>query len=616
MTGLPAALIARATTSHDDARIVAGAVWWIEGRADGRDVLVRWTPEHGSQDATPDGSSVASYVHEYGGGAWVLAGDEIWFCNADDQRLYRSNGSTTTAVDPVPAQPGAIRYGDLRLDPGGHFLWGVRERHSPERVSNELVVIPVEAPTVPRVAASGWDFYASPRPSPDGHWLAWTCWNAPLMPWDGTYLYVAAVSPDGGLGEPVLVAGGPEESVFQPAWSPDGVLHFISDRTGWWGLYAWRDGTVVPVLVSEAERGVAQWEFGYATYAFLDGDRIAVITQHGSRQSLEILEHGRLRQLDLPYTSVKPYLSGGEDQVALIASTPAQLPAVIVVDVRDGSTRTIAAVEPVGDPPSLAKPEPFVFTAQDGIEIHGLFYAPWDSSPVLPPLVVKAHPGPTANVPMRLDWHTQFLASHGFAVAEIDYRGSTGYGRAFRNALRGTWGEHDARDCAESAARLAAMGKADLKRTAIWGASAGGYTTLSALIRTNTFAAGIARSPVIDPRTWRDTAPKFQAHYCDSLVGPWPEASETYRARSVMENAAAIDRPVLLIHGDQDRVTPAAESRALATALGDRAQLIIFPEEGHGLRSPDTQRRVLEIELRFLSRVLKEGRDGPDGKHR
>ena len=249
---------------------------------------------------------------------------------------------------------------------------------------------------------------------------------------------------------------------------------------------------------------------------------------------------------------------------------------------------------------SLSQPEQFVFTTRDGAEVHGLFYAPWDSPDAPPPLVVKAHPGPTTNVQMRLDWHTQYLASHGFAVAEIDYRGSTGYGRAFRNTLRGQWGERDPLDCADAAEHLASSGRTDPQRTAIWGASAGGYTALRALIRTRTFAACIVRSPVIDPRTWRQAAPKFQAHHADTLIGPWPEAAPTYHARSVLNNADAINRPVLILHGEQDTITPVTESRALAKALGDRCRFFVLRGEGHTLRSPQAQHRALELELDFL----------------
>lgn len=608
MSGLGADRVAQASTSYDAARIVPDGVFWVEGRPDGRDVLVRWTPQRGSGDVIPDGFSVASYVHEYGGGAWAAADGIAWFCNAEDQRVHRVAAGRVTAVSPPDAALGAVRYADLSVHPGGGWLWAVSERHEPGQVVNELVRIPAVGEAVAVVVAARWDFYSFPRPSPDGRRLAWTCWNAPQMPWDGTCLYVARVGAGGSVSEPVLVAGGPGESVFQPEWSPDGVLHFVSDRNGWWNLYAWRNGTPIPVLTGEAELGVAQWEFGYSTFAFLDAARIAVIVQRGARQSLEVVEQGRARPIDLPYTSIKPYLSAHSGQVVMIGSNAAEAPEVVIVDVGNGEIRTIASVRPAADAGSLSGPEPFRFTARDGLMIHGLFYGPHQGAISPPPLVVKAHPGPTANVAMRLDWHTQYLASHGFAVAEIDYRGSTGYGRAFRNSLRGAWGDSDALDCADAARHLASLGRADPARTAIWGASAGGYTALRALILTDVFAGGIARSPVIDPRTWRQTAPKFQAHHCDALIGPWPGAAALYHTRSVLENAQAIACPVLLIHGDTDPVTPVGESRVLAEALGDRAQLVVLPCEGHTWRSEGAVARTLRLELDFLRAITEPAR--------
>jgi dipeptidyl aminopeptidase/acylaminoacyl peptidase len=608
VSGLRADRVAQASTSYDAARIRPDGVFWVEGRPDSVDVLVRWTHEHGSQDLTPEGFSVASYVHEYGGGAWAAADGVVWFCNAEDQRVYRVAAGEVRPVSPAGAVPGAIRYADLTVHPGGGWLWAVRERHEPDQVVNELVRMSAAPGAAPVVVASGWDFYSFPRPSPDGRWLAWTCWNAPQMPWDGTWLHVARVDAGGSLSEPVLVAGGNGESVFQPEWSPDGVLHFVSDRNGWWNLYAWPGSQTIPVLACEAELGVAQWEFGYSTFAFVDAGRIAVVVQRGAQQSLEIIQQGQARSIDLPYTSIKPYLSAYGGHVAMIGSNPAEAPAVVTVDIANHEICQVASIQPAAEPRSLSGPEPFSFTARDGLTIHGLYYRPRqqaDGPPPPPPLVVKAHPGPTANVPMRLDWHTQYLVSHGFAVAEIDYRGSIGYGRAFRNSLRGAWGNNDALDCTDAAAHLASLGKADPSRTAIWGASAGGYTALRALILTDVFVGGIARSPVIDPRTWRQTAPKFQAHYCDSLIGPWPEAAALYHARSVLENAQAITRPVLLIHGDADPVTPICESRTLAEALGDRAQLVVLTGEGHTWRSEGAVARTLMLELDFLRAITE-----------
>lgn len=537
-------------------------------------------------------------MHEYGGGAWAAAGEVVWFCNASDQRICRADPG---GVRPVTQSSEAWRYADLRVHPGGSRLWGVRERHEPDQIVNELVAIPVNPEAMPRIVASGWDFYAFPRPSPDGCWLAWTCWNEPLMPWDGTCLYVAGINADGTLGDPVLVAGGDSESVFQPEWSPAGILHYVSDRDGWWSLYAWNNKEAITIRADKTELGVAQWEFGYSTYAFLDSGRIAIIVQRGARQSLEIIDRrGKVRNLDLPYTSIKPYISADGNLVALIASSISQAPTVVIVNADDSTISEIAGPRSAATPVEFSAAEPFTFTARDGIQIHGLFYQPWDDDGRPPPLVIKAHPGPTANMQVRLDWHTQYLASHGFAVAEVDYRGSTGYGRDFRNLLRGAWGEGDALDCADAASFLAECGKADPRRTAIWGASAGGYTALRAVTLTGKFACCIARSPVIDPRTWRRAAPKFQARQADSLVGPWPEAALVYQARSVLQNAHAIQSPVLLLHGGTDRVTPASLSAALAESLGDQAQLVIFADEGHTFRSPDVLRRALQLELDFL----------------
>ncbi len=422
------------------------------------------------------------------------------------------------------------------------------------------------------------------------------------MPWDGTCLYVAA---DRRRRERWASRfwwqAADSESVFQPEWSPAGILHYVSDRDGWWSLYAWNNKEAITIRADKTELGVAQWEFGYSTYAFLDSGRIAIIVQRGARQSLEIIDRrGKVRNLDLPYTSIKPYISADGNLVALIASSISQAPTVVIVNADDSTISEIAGPRSAATPVEFSAAEPFTFTARDGIQIHGLFYQPWDDDGRPPPLVIKAHPGPTANMQVRLDWHTQYLASHGFAVAEVDYRGSTGYGRDFRNLLRGAWGEGDALDCADAASFLAECGKADPRRTAIWGASAGGYTALRAVTLTGKFACCIARSPVIDPRTWRRAAPKFQARQADSLVGPWPEAALVYQARSVLQNAHAIQSPVLLLHGGTDRVTPASLSAALAESLGDQAQLVIFADEGHTFRSPDVLRRALQLELDFL----------------
>ena len=610
MGPVPAELVARASTAYDAVSMAGGAVWWVEGRPDGTDALVRWRPGGGARVVA---APVGSLVHGYGGGAYLAGERGVWFCHRDDQRVwYRPARGPARPVTPEAHPPGSVRYADLRLVPGAGRLVAVRERELPGgQVVNELVSLPADEPGGPvRVLAAGWDFYATPRPSPDGRRLAWTCWNAPLMPWDGAWLYVADLDATAGrLGPAVHVAGGPDESVVQPAWGPDGTLSFVSDRTGWWNLHAWQHGQARPVLVQEAEHAAAPWEFGYATYAFCTRGRVAIVAQHGPRQWLQLLgPDGTVTRLELPFTAIKPYLAADGTRLAVIAATPATTPMVVLLDLEAGTTRTLAAAPPPPDPGTLSTPEPFTFPTRDGARGHGLYYPPHPARDPAghggPPLVVKAHPGPTANASLRLDWHTQYLTSRGYAVAWVDYRGSTGYGRAWRQALAGWWGVRDALDCADAAAALAAAGRADPRRMAVWGASAGGYTALRALALTRTFAAAVAYAPVVDPATWRQAAPKFQAHHAHTLIGPWPQAADRYQQRSVLAAAARIDRPVLLLHGEADPITPAAHTRALARALGTHAELRTFPGEGHTLRTPTAIRTALTTEQAFLRKAL------------
>ncbi|MFC4906916.1 S9 family peptidase [Actinomadura gamaensis] len=559
---------------------------------------MRWTPRNGIQDVPTGGQGVASQVHAYGGGAYWATPKGVWFSSANDQRIYWTSGDS----DPVPLTPpcGDHRYADMRPSIDGRRLWAVRERHEYNHVRNDLVLIGNDGSI--RSVVNGADFYSAPRPSPDGHWLAWTSWNSPLMPWDGTQLWIAEIRGDH-LGTPVLIAGSPEESVFQPEWSPDGVLHFVSDRTGWWNLYTWQHGHVQALFQDEREFGVAQWELGYATYAFVTDGRIAIAVQQGGRHTLEILADGKLIQLDQPYTSIKPYVSASGTRLAFIGSNPTRASEIVLLDTNDPSLQRITA--PRAEAAGVVLPRSFTFPTRDGATAHGLYHPPRNSHGI-PPLIVKAHPGPTANAPLRLDWHTQFFTSRGYAVAEIDYRGSTGYGRPYRQALKGNWGITDAHDCADAALHLAATGLADRKRIAIWGASAGGYTALRALALTDVFAGAIARCPVVDPATWRNVAPKFQAHHADGLIGPWPASEALYRARSLLSQPEQITRPVLILHGEDDPITPVAQSRKLAQNLGQSAELVTFPNEAHVLRSPAAVQTALQMEDVFLRRHIPE----------
>ena len=581
-------------------------VYWIEGRASG-DVLVRSRGSAGGEDVLPVGVAVASYVHEYGGGAYLATDDALYFVRADDQQIWRATRAGLRAVT-VPPQHGEDRYADLRLSAPG-LLVAVRERHHNGAVDNELVMVPADGSAAPWPVTQGWDFYSFPRPSPDGSTLAWTTWRHPLMPWDGSWLWMAEIRKDGTLSAARHVAGGPEESVFQPEWSPGGVLHVVSDRTGWWNLYACSPGGDIVSLVhcEPADLGTAQWEFGYSTYAFLDHDRIALLAHQGGAAQLNIWDRRRpeVRAVELPYTSIKPYLAAHARGVTMIGSAPDRMPAVIVADIGSGESHELAATAGVAPGSQAPNPEIVDILARDGGRVYATLYRPRpEKDPAPAPVVVRAHPGPTSNAPLRLDPWVQFFVGHGFAVLDVDYRGSTGYGRAYRNALRGQWGLLDVSDCVDA---IQAAGRAvgrdgslDLTRVVISGTSAGGYTALRAATNTTTFRAANVRSAIVDPAAWRTTAPKFQSHHADLLLGP----ISTWRDRSLLRPGTTAYCAILAFHGDRATVTPLRQVRELVAMLGERISLVVYPDEGHGLSRAENIEHATYAELAHYRAAL------------
>ncbi len=582
---------------------VAGEhVYWIEGRASG-DVLLRSGESAGAEDVLPSGVAVASSVHEYGGGAYLATEDAMWFVRADDQQIWRITRAGLRAVTAAP-QHGQHRYADLRLCVPG-LLVAVRERHLNAAVTNELVMLPADGSAAPWPIAQGWDFYSFPRPSPDGRALAWTTWRHPLMPWDGTWLWVAEIRKDGTLGAARHVAGGPEESVFQPEWSPGGVLHYVSDRTGWWDLYACPpDRSIVSLVhLESADLGTAQWEFGYSTYAFLDNDRIALLAQQGGATRLHIWD-GRgpeVRAVELPYTAIKPYLAGHANGIAMIGSSPDRMPTVIVADIDSGKSRQLTATAGVTPGSQAPNPEVVDIRARAGDRVYATLYRPRPGKSLAPvPVIVRAHPGPTTNAPLRLDPWVQFFVGHGFAVLDVDYRGSTGYGRAYRNALRGHWGVLDVSDCVDAVQALEQDGTLDLTRVVISGASAGGYTTLRAATNTTKFRAATVRSAIVDPAAWRSAAPKFQSHHADLLMGP----TGTWRDRSLLRPGITAHCPILAFHGDLDMVAPLRQVREFVAALSEQVSLVVYPDEGHGLSRPENIQHATYAELAHYRAAL------------
>ena len=597
-------------------------LYWLETRPEqkGRAALV-FLPHGGSPvDVAPEGFNVRTRVHEYGGGAWFRDGRVVYCSNFDDSRLYRIDGpgAEPQPITPEPAEVHALRYADGRVFAEGRLIVCVRESHGEGEPQNELVVLPADGSAEPLVIASGRDFYAAPRPSPDGDHLAWLAWDHPHMPFEGTDLCIGDLAADGACTNARRVAGSATESIFQPEWSPEGDLFFVSDRTGWSNLYVEREGEgeVHALTYEEAELGYPQWVFDLTRYDFLPGGRVACVFTREAVDGLEILDlaSGRLERLDLPYTSFhSPSLRSYGSKLYFPASSPTEPSAVVELDA-DTKRATILSrsTELELDERYISVAEPLAFEGTDDLTSHGFFYAPKNpehsaEEGELPPLLVFVHGGPTAHVQTSLDLGIQLFTSRGLAVVDLNYGGSTGYGREYRDRLRGRWGEVDVEDSAAAVRYLAERGDIDAARVEITGGSAGGYTTLLALAIRDEFAAGTSYYGVADLVTFHGETHKFESHYDDYLVGPWPEAIDTYRDRSPVSHADSISRPLLLLQGLDDKVVPPAQSEVIVDALKQRGipyAYIAFEGEGHGFRQAENVKRAYAAHLSFLAQVF------------
>ena len=589
-----------------------GDIYWSEGRPaeQGRNVIVCRRADGRVEDVTPAGFNVRSRVHEYGGGAFTARGGAVFFVNDSDQRVWRHEpGAPPTAL----TVESAARHADLELDDRRGRLLCVREVHDGGEPASSLVAVPLAGgPAL--VLASGADFYAFPRLDPSGSRLAWLSWSHPRMPWQGTELWVAPVEADGALGAAEKIAGGPGESIFQPAWSPEGVLHFISDRSGWWNLYRAPDQALWPV---EAELGLPLWVFGLSTYGWVDARTIACAVQQSGTWRMVLLDDGGQRTpVELPLTEVG-YLQAAAGRVAFVGGSPTAPAAIWGVSVEPGSPPTPSRLhQPRATVPSeeyLARPQPLAFPTAGGATAHGLFYAPRNpdcAAPPgdLPPLIVISHGGPTAAASSGLSLALQFWTSRGFAVLDVNYRGSTGYGRAYREALDGVWGIADVEDCAAGARYLVERQQVDGARLAIRGGSAGGYTTLAALAFTDVFRAGASYYGVSDLEALARDTHKFESRYLDSLIGPYPARRDLYLARSPINHAERLSCPVIFFQGLEDRVVPPDQAERMVAALESKGlpvEYVAFPHEQHGFRRAETIARALEAELAFYTRVFR-----------
>ncbi|HZT06472.1 MAG TPA: S9 family peptidase [Chloroflexota bacterium] len=584
---------------------------------------MRRAPDDTIADVTPRPFSVRTRVHEYGGGAFAVGGGVVYFVNDADQRIYAvRDGHAPTPLTPI----NSWRYADFALDPRRGLLFCVYERRvSPpddsgdvrEVVENGLAAIPL-AGGPPRSLIADTDFCASPRLSPDGQRLGWLSWNHPNMPWDGTELRVARINAEGDLETPDTIAGARDgnESIFQPEWAPDGSLWFVSDRSGWWNLYRSRAGAVEALCPREAEFGLPQWVFAMSTYAFLHDSASRVLCAFCDRGVWRLgtldANNGRLSQIDLPYVTVSGIRTSG-DHAWFVGATPTEGPAIVDLDCTTGQANTIRRSSDTAiDPGFIARAEAVQFPSEGGEPAHAFFYRPRNRDFVappasLPPLIVMSHGGPTGATTPAYRPAIQFWTSRGFAVLDVNYGGSTGYGRAYRQRLDGEWGVVDVADCANGARWLAQRGLVDPRRLAITGASAGGYTTLAALTFTDVFSAGASSYGISDLASLARDTHKFESHYCDRLVGPYPEQRDLYAERSPVHHVDRLSSPMIILQGLDDPVVPPNQAEAMVAALrrkGLPVAYITFAGEQHGFRRSDSIARALDAELYFYSRVF------------
>ncbi len=615
---LPLSLLTEGIRGLGEVRAADGVRWWLEGRPDedGIQVLVRLEPDGTLTRLSPEGFNVRTRVHEYGGGATLVEGDLVVVSEFRGGRLHRI--TSPGVAEPLTPER-AWRFADPVLDRSRDRIVAVREDHEPDTVAahgearNELVAIDLATGAVATLVA-GRDFYAAPRLSPDGSTLAWLEWSHPNMPWDGTELRVAAVAADGSLGEARTVAGSASDWVSQPRWSPDGVLHFVAEPDDWMNLFTWdRDAGVAPVAPMDAEFSQPDWVFGQSTYGWLPDGSIVAVGRSGGRDRLfRIPPNGAPEDLDVAFTEMDGIAVDGW-RVVLRAATPSAIMSVVELDVRDGSvTVHRRAADVVLDPADTSTGRLVEFPTTGGRTAFGLFYPPVNAAyrgpdGERPPLVVTSHGGPTSSAWAALTLTVQIFTSRGFAVLDVDYGGSTGYGREYRRRLEGEWGVVDLDDCVNGARWLSEQALVDGERMAIRGGSASGYTTLCAITFRDVFRAGVSMFGLGNLEAFVGDTHKFESRYLDRLIGPYPEARELYRERSPVHFADRIRVPVLVLQGLDDQVVPPSEAERIVDALWERRvphAYVAFEGEDHGFRQAKNIIRAFEVELSFYGQVF------------
>lgn len=611
---ISAELVAAGEIGLEQIRLDGDDTYWIERRSQegGRKVIVRRSAGGQIDDATPLPFNARTRAHEYGGGDYAVTNGTVVFSNFTDQRLYVGS----PGLEPKPLTPdGPRRYADGEVDRQRNLFFCVREDHSGHgEATSALIRLDLNRADAGSIVVSGNDFYSSPRLSPDGSRLAWLTWNHPNMPWDETELWVGDLKTDGSVTQQRRVAGGATESVYQPTWSPDATLHFVSDRTGWWNLYRWRNNQVEPLCPMNAEFGEPQWVFGGSLYGFQSAHRIVCsYTQNGyDRLALLDTTTGTLDHIELPYTSISQ-VRVTQGCVVFIGASPTETSSIVSLDLRSSDLRVLRqSRESKVDAGYLSRARAIEFPTEHSLTAHGYFYPPRNSDYAAPanekpPLLVMSHGGPTSAASASLKYGIQYWTSRGIAVLDVNYGGGSGYGRAYRERLNGQWGIVDVDDCVNGARYLVERGEVDGNRLAIRGGSAGGYTTLCALTFRDIFKAGASHYGISDLEALAKDTHKFESRYLDRLIGPYPERRDLYIERSPIHFTDRLSCPMILFQGLEDKVVPPNQAEKMVEAVRAKklpVAYLTFEGEQHGFRKAENIKRVLEAELYFYSKMF------------